>query len=127
MHNMARKTPLITDQIVALQEENERLTELKKLFDTAIKNEFGVDTKAIHHLLDNRNEISNKRSSEISDFEKQICSYFDLYLRSDKDDFIRIMCTSKSRDYYKKQLQSTQYSNEIKDSISDDNDRVYDR
>ena len=119
---MSRKTLLITDQITALQEENEKLSYLKKLLDKAIRNEFGMDTKAIHQTLNNTSETINKSSNEISDFEQQICSYFNLYLTSDKDNFIRIMCTQKSLYYYQKQLQNDRYSDDINDGLSDDND-----
>ena len=123
---MSRKTLLITDQITALQEENERLTYLEKLFDKALKNEFGMDTKAIHQTLNNTSETINKSSNEISDFEQQICSYFNLYLTSDKDNFIRIMCTQKSLYYYQKQLQNDRYSDDLKDDLSSDNDTFSD-
>ena len=105
---MARKAPLITDQIAALEEENERLSGLKKLLDKAIRNEFGVDTKTIHDLIDNRSKTENDSLSETSDFEQQIVSYFDLYLLSDKDAFIRVMCSEKSLNYYHMQLFSEQ-------------------
>ena len=123
---MGRKVPLITDQITALQEENERLTYLEKLFDKALKNEFGMDTKAIHQALNNTSETSNKSCNEKSDFEQKICSYFNLYLTSDKDNFIRIMCTQKSLYYYQKQLQNDRYSDDLKDDLSSDNDTFSD-
>ena len=123
---MGRKVPLITDQITALQEENERLTYLEKLFDKALKNEFGLDTKAIHHLIDNRIEIRNKKVSEISDFEQKICSYFNLYLSSDKDEFLRIICTSEGRDLYKKLQKNDDYSDDIENDFSEDNDSYLD-
>ena len=123
---MGRKVPLITDQIAALQEENERLVSLQKLFDKAVKNEFGLDTKAIHHLIDNRIEIRNKKVSEISDFEQKICSYFNLYLSSDKAEFLRIICSQKIRDYYKNQHNNDDFSDNIEDDFSEDNDSYLD-
>ena len=126
VYNMARKTPLITDQIAALEKENERLTTLQKLFEKAVKFEFGMDTKSIHGLIDKRTKTDNNSSPESSDFEQQICSYFDLYLLSDKDDFLRIMCSEKSLNYYKKQLHSDGYSDDLKDALSVDNDNFSD-
>ena len=127
---MARKAPLITDQIAALEEENERLSGLKKLLDKAIRNELGVDTKTIHDLIDNRSKTENDSLSETSDFEQQIVSYFDLYLLSDKDAFIRVMCSEKSLNYYHMQLFSEQklndnngsFSYDINDVLSDNSD-----
>ena len=123
---MSRKTLLITDQITALQEENERLTYLEKLFDKALKNEFGMDTKAIHQALNNTSETSNKSCNEKSDFEQKICSYFNLYLSSDKAEFLRIICSQKIRDYYKNQHNNDDFSDNIEDDFSEDNDSYLD-
>lgn len=37
----------INEQIVELQSENDHLKKLQKLFERAVKDEFGVDTKTI--------------------------------------------------------------------------------
>lgn len=115
---MARKAPLITDQIAALQEENERLCSLYKLFEKAVKTEFGMGIKNIHDLI----AVNEIKAGNISSFEEKICSYFDLFYESDKDDFIRIMCSKKSRDYYKKQLHSDHNFDEINDTFTGNND-----
>ena len=40
----------ITEQIEELQEENERLKGLQKLFEKAVKDEFGFSVKEVHKL-----------------------------------------------------------------------------
>lgn len=79
----------ITEQIADLQSENERLKELQKIIDKAIKNEFGIDTKKIHKIIENQN-----------DFETKISSYFGLKTSADYDDFLSIFCTESSLNYY---------------------------
>ena len=41
----------ITEQIEELQEENERLKGLQKLFEKAVKDEFGFSAKEVHKLI----------------------------------------------------------------------------
>ena len=41
----------ITEQIEELQEENERLKGLQKLFEKAVKDEFGFSVKEVHKLI----------------------------------------------------------------------------
>lgn len=55
----------INEQIAELQSENDRLKKLQKLFEKAVKDEFGIDTKTIHKKLGNS-----------SDFESKIAAYF---------------------------------------------------
>lgn len=83
----------ITEQINDLQNENERLKELQKLFDKGVKNEFGIDTKKIHHLIKNGAESK-------SDFDKKISSYFGLKTSQDYDEFISIFCSDSSLKYF---------------------------
>ena len=47
------KAKTITQQIEELQLENERLRELEKLFEKAVKNEFNCDRKSIHKMIKN--------------------------------------------------------------------------
>ena len=47
-----KKTKSISEQVIELQAETERLQDLYKLFDKACKTEFGYDIKDIHKLLD---------------------------------------------------------------------------
>ena len=42
----------ISDLVLELQEENERLQFLSKLFEKAVKNEFGHSIKEVHRLID---------------------------------------------------------------------------
>ena len=80
----------ITDQIAALQLENDRLKKLQKLFEKAVKDEFGVDTKTIH-----------KRLGNSSDFEAKIATYFDLKTPQDFEDFLAVFCSETSLNYFK--------------------------
>ena len=72
-----------------------QLEELQKLFEKAVKNEFGIEAKKIHKILENSNEKS-------SDFEKKIASYFSLKSSEDFSKFLSIFCTENSLNYYNK-------------------------
>ena len=48
----------ISEQIEALQIENERLHKLQKLFEKAVKAEFGLSLKELHQLV---NESDNNK------------------------------------------------------------------
>lgn len=43
----------LNEQIEALQDENLRLKFLEKLFEKAVKNEFDMNVKTIHKLIEN--------------------------------------------------------------------------
>lgn len=45
-------TKSITTQIMELQEENERLNSLGRLFEKAVKNEFGYGIKELHQIIE---------------------------------------------------------------------------
>ena len=45
------KKPSIMEQIEQLQEENERLQGLQKLFEKAVKDEFGYSIKEVHIMI----------------------------------------------------------------------------
>ena len=77
----------INEQIVELQSENDHLKKLQKLFERAVKDEFGVDTKTIHKKLGNS-----------SDFEAKIADY--LYIKTPKD-FLTVFCSENSINYFK--------------------------
>lgn len=62
---MASKTKSISELVTELQQENESLKSLNKLFNQACKNEFGFDVKTIHQLLE------KQRIYEQSKAEKQ--------------------------------------------------------
>jgi hypothetical protein len=85
----------ITEQIAELQNENDRLKELDKLFEKAVKAEFGCDRKKIHKLLENT-------TPEPSAFEKKIRAFFGLESSQDFADFQTIFCTENSLNYFNK-------------------------
>lgn len=60
------KTKSISDLVTELQQENESLQSLKKLFNQACKNEFGYDVKTIHQKLEKLNLYEQRKA------EKQI-------------------------------------------------------
>lgn len=57
------KNKTISELVNELQKENEKLSNLKKLFDKACKLEFGFSVKEIHKLLD-RQIAYEKRKAE---------------------------------------------------------------
>lgn len=82
----------ITQQIEDLQAENERLKELDKLFEKAIKTEFGCDRKSIKKSLKNSDHFQ-------SDFEKKICTYFALKTPAEMDEFVSIICSESTLNF----------------------------
>ena len=46
------KTKTITDLVAELQEDNNRLQSLDRLFNQACKTEFGHDVRAIHQIIE---------------------------------------------------------------------------
>ena len=80
----------INEQIAELQSENDRLKKLQKLFEKAVKDEFGIDTKTIPKKLGNS-----------SDFESKIAAYFDLKTTQDFEDFLAVFCSETSLNYFK--------------------------
>ena len=75
----------ITEQIEDLQKENERLQGYEKLFEKALKNEFGMGRKTIQKKLAETGE-------KVSYFERRICAFFDLKSDAEKDTFLAVMC-----------------------------------
>ena len=45
------KSKSISTLVTELQQENERLQSLKKLFNQACRNEFGYDVKELHNIV----------------------------------------------------------------------------
>ena len=82
----------ITEQITDLQNENDRLKELDKLFEKAIKSEFGCDRKTIHKAVKNSNHFQ-------SEFEKKIIHYFGLKSSDDMEKFLSIICSESTLKY----------------------------
>lgn len=60
---MSSKTKSISELVTELQQENESLQSLKKLFNQACKNEFGYDVKTIHQMLE-KQRIYEQRKVE---------------------------------------------------------------
>ena len=90
---MATKT--IQEQIAEMENRCAKLEELQKLFEKAVKNEFGIEAKKIHKILENGNANS-------SDSENKIASYFGLKSNEDCSNFLSIFCTENSLNYYNK-------------------------
>ena len=86
----------IQEQITEMETRCAKLEELQKLFEKAVKNEFGIEAKKIHKII--QNSTSNQ-----SDFETKIASYFDLNTSQDFTDFINVFCTEKILAYFRKE------------------------
>lgn len=87
------KSKTIAEQIDLLQSENEHLKELNKLFEKAIKLEFDMEAKKIHKIIENWNDFN--------EYWNQICRYFGLKKASDMSEFVSLMCTEQSLNFYK--------------------------
>ena len=83
----------IQEQIADMESRCAKLEYLQKLFEKAVKNEFGIEAKKLHKLLENN-------SSNSSEFEKKIAAYFDLKSKEDFRNFLSIFCTENSLNYY---------------------------
>lgn len=57
------KTKSLADLITDLQDENESLQFLKKLFNQACKAEFGCDVKTIHQMIE-KQRLYEQRGAE---------------------------------------------------------------
>lgn len=86
------KAKTISQQIEDLQQENERLKEYDKLFEKAIKKEFGCDRKTIHKAIKNNNQFQ-------SEFEQKIINYFGLKSSDNMDEFLSIICSESTLKY----------------------------
>lgn len=82
---MSKKIPSITEQIAALENENKRLKEQEKLV-AKIRSLVAVEERA------------SVPSESI--FEKKIVNYFGLQSESDKNDFLRIMLSDSSLNFF---------------------------
>lgn len=59
---MSTKAKSITEMITELQEENDRLQNLGKLFEKAVRDEFGYSIKELHDLI-RKEQILDQRMS----------------------------------------------------------------
>lgn len=102
---MGKKPLSFLEQADALERENKQLKEsldaYKKLADTVVKAELGMDLKAVKKLL----EKGDERHLIESIFEEKICNYFGLNTDEDKEDFLQIMLTQSSLNHFKKERQ----------------------
>lgn len=94
----------IQEQIADMEARCNQLEELQKLFEKMVKNEYGIDAKKLHKILENS-------ESAVSAFEKKIGSYFDLKTSQDFNDFLSIFCTESSLNHFNKKRSE--------DSVSD--------
>jgi hypothetical protein len=85
----------IQEQIADMEARCNRLEELQKLFEKMVKNEYGIDAKKLHQILENS-------ESATSAFEKKIGGYFGLKSSQDYNDFLSIFCTENSLNYFTK-------------------------
>lgn len=83
----------ITEQIHELEQENANLKELQKLFEKAVKMQYGMDAKKLKNLVENSADLA-------SEFEKKIVSYFGLKTAKDFEDFLSVFCTDSSLNYF---------------------------
>lgn len=87
----------IQEQISEMEARCNQLEELQKLFDKAVKMQFGMDAKKIQQLIENT-------SKKPSDFEEKISTYFELKTESDYKEFLQIFCSETTLNYYKNRL-----------------------
>ena len=87
------KPKSLTEQIEEMQEANKALAEYEKLFDKACQINFSCSSKSIKKILINKEE-------PCSNFQTKICSFFNLETENDMAEFIAIMCTENSRNYF---------------------------
>lgn len=83
----------ITEQIHELEQENANLKELQKLFEKAVKMQYGMDAKKLKKLVENSADLA-------SEFKKKIVSYFGLKTAKDFEDFLSVFCTDSSLNYF---------------------------
>ena len=57
-------TKSITTQIIELQKENERLSSLGKLFEKAVKNEFGYGIKELHQIIEKWQALERQKGAK---------------------------------------------------------------
>lgn len=68
---MSSKTKNITELIEQLQAENESAKNLKRLFDQAVKSEFGFDVKTLHEKLTKLAQIEKKCEEQKAQVKQQ--------------------------------------------------------
>ena len=89
---MAKNNLSVKDQIDQLLLEYNKLLKWDSHVKSIIKEEFHMDRKEIHKLIDGA-KLSNE-------FEAKICSYFGLKNEQDKVAFLEIMCAESSLNFF---------------------------
>ena len=79
------KPKSLGQQLDDMQTELNRLKELEKLFEKAVKLEFKNDIKQLHKLMD---------------YWNRICQYFGLKSNNDMAKFIAFICTNQNLNYF---------------------------
>ncbi|SHI97044.1 hypothetical protein SAMN02745229_03913 [Butyrivibrio fibrisolvens DSM 3071] len=97
------KTKSFAEQIEELQASNEKVSEYDKLFSKACEINFGCNAKTIKKMLNNSEE-------PCSNFETKMRSFFGLKTDKDIANFISIMCTENSRNFYRNKLENDKES-----------------
>ena len=99
---MAKKPLSFLEQAQELERDNKRLREslnnYQKLADAVLKAELNMDLKSVKKALTN----SGDSHSNESIFAAKICEYFGLETEADLEDFLRIMLSPSSLNYFNK-------------------------
>lgn len=84
----------LSAQIKEIEAAQEKLSNYEKLFDKACLINFNCNAKNIKKLL-------NKNEETCSDFEKKIRTFFNLKTDKDIAEFLTVMCTENSLNFFK--------------------------
>ena len=88
------KNKSLAAQIEEIEASKEKLSSYEKLFDKACQINFGCNAKTIKKSLENSKE-------SCSYFETKLRTFFGLKTDKDVADFVTIMCTENSLNFFK--------------------------
>ena len=88
------KNKSLAEQIEEIEASKEKLSDYEKLFDKACQINFGCNAKTIRKIIDNIEE-------PCSSFETKMCTFFGLKTDKDVADFVAVMCTENSLNFFK--------------------------
>ena len=88
------KPKSLAAQIEKIEAAQEKLSGYEKLFDKACQINFGCNAKTIKKVLDNSEE-------PCSSFETKIRTFFGLKTDKDVANFVAVMCTENSLNFFK--------------------------
>ena len=91
------KTKSLAAQIEEIEGAREKLLDYEKLFNKACQLNFGCSSKKIAKILE-------RSTDSETFFESKIRNFFDLKTENDICNFISIMCTENTLNYYKNRL-----------------------